>query len=107
MPTQVDYNNLLLIQRACHFGCVGYGVGWFERWNNAFGLAEKLESFQRLPIIHCHVGGTPSTLVVTMFRSYSRIIQPGGNALSPQNLPGIVLEDIGFRPMQNPHRTGD
>mgnify|MGYP001419000789 CR=1 FL=1 len=77
VSTQVDHNNLLLIQRACHFGRVGYGVGWFECWNNAFGLAEKLESFQRLLIIYCYIGGASNTLVVTMLRSYSRIIQAG------------------------------
>jgi len=45
MPAQVDYHDLFLIQGACHFGGIGYGVGWLEGRDNAFGPAEKLEGF--------------------------------------------------------------
>ena len=83
MPTQVDYNNLFLIQGACHFGGIGYGVGRLKGRNNTFGSAEKLEGLQRILIIHCDIGGTPSLLVVTMLGSYSGVIQPGRNAVGP------------------------
>ena len=83
MSTQVDYNDLLLIQGTCHFAGVGYSVGWFQRWDNTLSLAQKLESLQRILIVYCYLDGTPNALIITVLWPYAGVIQPSGYTVSP------------------------
>ena len=82
-------------------------MGWFQGRDNTFGPTEKLEGFQGFPITCGHIGGAAGILVVTMLGSYSRIVQAGRDAVSSQNLPVIVLENVRFCPVQNPYRAGN
>ncbi len=71
------------------------GMGRLERRDDAFEARAELEGVQGLVIANGHIFDAPAVVQPRMFGANARIVQSGRNRMGVENLPVVILQQIG------------
>src|SRR5450830_2166035 len=91
---EVDQNALIAAHGFGQLHGVGYGVGGFQRRNDAFGAAQVVEGFQGFCIGNADIFGASDVFQKCVFGAHAGVVQPCADAVRLGNLPVFVLQDI-------------
>ena len=78
-----------------------HGVGRLQRRDDAFGVAQQSEGVEDLLVRRQGVLGPADGGQVGVLGAEARIVQSGRDRLGLQDLPGLVLQEVGVHAVQD------
>ena len=100
-PAQIHQDDLVLAHRRRELRHMRQRMRRLQRRNDALGPRAKLERRQRLLVGRRHVLDAADIMQPGMLRPDARIIQPGADRVRLDDLPVIVLQQIGAVAVQH------